>query len=110
MYKTEFDPRTMSVAELVAEVLRLRSDLARIAADFVIEANEREWCGEYDQWVRIENKRLTRPVFIERQDLHRDPNLDESGRFTAVNEAVTAQAAAPPAQPGVYCAACGMRH
>jgi hypothetical protein len=114
--RRDFDPSNAPVYMLVQEVLRLRADLAIIAANVVQQAIEREWCDEYDQWARITNKQCSRPHMIQRNDwmdgddathqepVLRDPDtghpLDESGRFFML----------PYPRPGVWCAACGVHH
>jgi hypothetical protein len=66
--RSDFDPSRATLAELVQEVLRLRADLAIIAANVVQQAIEREWCGEYEQWARITNKQCSRPHMIDRYE------------------------------------------
>lgn len=66
-YRAEFDANEATVGELVAEVLTLRADLALIAASFVTEAIQREWCGDYERWARIINRKTSRPHFIIRE-------------------------------------------
>ena len=116
MYRRDFDVNTAPVSELTAEILRLRGDLAIIAASFVQAAIERAWCGEYEQWSRITNKMLSRPHLIERSDLEHDPTIDESGRWSAT----LAQPATPQGPPDgqyrdpstgqVWCPACNRYH
>jgi hypothetical protein len=67
--KTDFDPSRATIGELVQEVLRLRADIAIMAANVVQQAIERNWCGEYEQWARITNKQMSRPHCIDRTDL-----------------------------------------
>jgi hypothetical protein len=117
VYRKDFDANQAPVYELVQEVLRLRADLAIVAASTVQAAIEREWCNEYEQWARITNKMLSRPHLIERHDLLDDPTLDESGRWSATLQQPAAPAVHPypthyrdPQSGAPWCAACGFHH
>ena len=119
MHRRDFDPSSAPVYELVQEVLRLRADIAIMAASVVQQAVEREWCGEYDQWARITNKMLSRPHLIERTDLQDDPSLDESGRWSVnlvrpngdtVNSGPPDGQYRDPSTGQVWCPACNRYH
>lgn len=71
-YVAELNIDSARVGELAAEVMRLRADLALIAAEFVQQAIDRDWCGEYENWTRIINRRTSRPHFIARTDLNEE--------------------------------------
>jgi hypothetical protein len=136
--KPDFDPSRATIGDLVQEVLRLRADIAIMAANVVQQAIEREWCGEYEQWARMTNKQMSRPHCIDRTDLESDdwaeptqaaplptfdanpvyrnpatgvrydPTLDESGRFSA--EPAHDYLGNPAGPIGTWCAACGTHH
>jgi hypothetical protein len=116
VYRKDFDANQAPVYELVQEVLRLRSDLAIVAASTVQAAIERGWCNEYEQWARITNKMLSRPHMIERHDLEHDPEMDESGRWQATIAQPLTPVGPPdgqyrdPATGQVWCPACNRYH
>jgi hypothetical protein len=83
MERADFNPSTASVSQLVQEVLRLRADIAIMAANVVQQAVEREWCGEYEQWARITNKQMSRPHCIDRGDLDDDGYVDPATQTPA---------------------------
>jgi hypothetical protein len=98
MHRTPLDLNTATFGQLLAEVLELRADLVSISAEFVREAVERDWCGDYDSWARVMNRKLSRPVFVDRY---------ESGYGLEANAHDRQQ---PAPQPSAWCAACNMNH
>jgi len=109
MERPDFDPSNAPVYQLVQEVLRLRADIAIIAANVVQQAIERDWCGEYDQWARITNKQCSRPHMIQRND------WEEDASAPAVNGSLPEHEANPvyrepttglPALDGCQCPLC----